>query len=117
MICSGLRDFTTCSPLTSTPSIWCGEESLFPDLFLHAANEMGHAPKNCLAIEDGIAGVQAGCAAGMRVLGFTGGSHCDPEHRDRLKAAGADLVFSDVGELPPLIEASPAIRDRLRRNP
>ncbi len=87
----------------------------FPDLFLHAANEMGHAPENCLVIEDGIAGVQAGCAAGMRVLGFTGGSHCDPEHRDRLKAAGADLVFSDMRELPPLIEASPAFRDRLRQ--
>ena len=87
----------------------------FPDLFLHAAKEMGHAPENCLVIEDGIAGVQAGCAAGMRVLGFTGGSHCDREHSGRLKAAGAELVFSDMRELPILLEASPAFH-KLKRS-
>jgi len=75
-----------------------------PDLFLHAANEMGHAPESCLVIEDGVAGVQAGRAAGMRVFGFTGGSHCDHKHADRLKAAGAELVFSDMRELPTLFE-------------
>ena len=76
-----------------------------PDLFLHAANEMGHAPETCLVIEDGVAGVKAGRAAGMRVFGFTGGSHCDHEHADRLKAAGAELVFSNMRELPALIHA------------
>ena len=76
----------------------------FPDLFLHAANEMGHAPENCLVIEDGIAGVQGGRAAGMHVFGFIGGSHCDEAHTDRLKAAGAELVFSDMRDLPALIE-------------
>ena len=76
----------------------------FPDLFLHAAKEMGHAPESCVVIEDGIAGVQGGRAAGMSVFGFIGGSHCDHEHADRLKAAGAELVFSDMCELPALIE-------------
>ncbi len=75
----------------------------FPDLFLHAAREMGHAPGSCCVIEDGVPGVQAGCAAGMRVLGFVGGSHCDESHADRLKAAGAELVFSDMRQLPALI--------------
>jgi beta-phosphoglucomutase-like phosphatase (HAD superfamily) len=77
----------------------------FPDLFLHAANEMGHAPETCLVIEDGVAGVIAGRAAGMRVFGFTGGSHCDHEHADRLKTAGAELVFSNMRELGTLIHA------------
>jgi HAD superfamily hydrolase (TIGR01509 family) len=76
----------------------------FPDLFLHAANQLGHAPENCLVIEDGVPGVQAGRAAGMRVLGFAGGEHCDEAHEDRLMAAGAQLVFSDMRELPTLIE-------------
>ena len=65
---------------------------------------MGHPPTNCLVIEDGIAGVQAGKAADMRVFGFVGGSHCDDGHGDRLKAAGAELVFSEMRELPSLIE-------------
>ncbi len=76
----------------------------FPDLFLHAAHQLGHAPSNCLVIEDGVAGVQAGRAAGMRVLGFVGGSHCDEDHEQRLMAAGAELVFSDMRELPSLLE-------------
>ena len=76
----------------------------FPDLFLHAAREMGRAPEKCLVIEDGVAGVRAGRAAGMAVLGFTGGSHCDEAHAGRLKAAGADLVFSDMRDLPALVE-------------
>ena len=90
------------------PHIYSAEMVLrgkpFPDLFLHAANEMGHAPENCVVIEDGIAGVQGGRAAGMRVFGFIGGSHCDEGHTDRLKAAGAELVFSDMRDLPALIE-------------
>jgi HAD superfamily hydrolase (TIGR01509 family) len=75
----------------------------FPDLFLHAANQLGYAPKNSLVIEDGVPGVQAGRAAGMRVLGFTGGEHCDEAHAGRLMAAGAELVFSDMRELPGLV--------------
>jgi HAD superfamily hydrolase (TIGR01509 family) len=75
----------------------------FPDLFLYAAEVMGHLPKDCLVIEDGEAGVKAAQAAGMRVLGFVGGGHCDSDHGERLKSAGASLVFSDMHELPGLI--------------
>lgn len=46
-----------------------------PDLFLHAAAEMGAAPADCLVIEDSLTGVRAGLAAGMTVWRFTGGSH------------------------------------------
>jgi HAD superfamily hydrolase (TIGR01509 family) len=76
----------------------------FPDLFLHAAAQMGHNPHNCWVIEDAVSGVRGGKAAGMRVLGFVGGSHCGPEDAERLKAAGAELVFSDMRELPSLME-------------
>src|SRR5262249_51236609 len=41
-----------------------------PDLFLFAARAMGAAPKDCLVIEDSVAGVTAAGAAGMRVFGF-----------------------------------------------
>lgn len=90
------------------PHIYSSEMVLrgkpFPDLFLHAAKELGHAPETCLVIEDGVPGVQAGRAAGMRVLGFVGGSHCDQGHGARLVSAGAEFVFSDMRELPRLIE-------------
>lgn len=41
-----------------------------PDLFLHAAQAMGHVPSDCIVIEDSVAGVEAARAAGMRVIAF-----------------------------------------------
>ena len=41
-----------------------------PDLFLYAAQMMGASHLRCTVVEDSRAGVQAGLAAGMRVLGF-----------------------------------------------
>ena len=44
-----------------------------PDVFLHAAETMGFPPSDCVVIEDSDTGIQAGLAAGMRVLGFAAG--------------------------------------------
>ena len=74
-----------------------------PDLFLFAADCMATPPESCLVIEDSIAGVQAARAAGMRVFGFTGGSHCRPGHADQLRTAGAALVFTAMKLLPGLL--------------
>ena len=76
-----------------------------PDLFLYAADKMGARPQDCVVVEDSRAGVAAGRAAGMRVLGFTGGSHCPPDHAARLREAGADAVFAEMGKLPRLLAA------------
>ncbi|EIM26049.1 HAD family hydrolase [Microvirga lotononidis] len=70
-----------------------------PDLFLHAAKQMNARPDDCLVVEDSIAGVQAAVAAGMRVIGFTGGGHCGPEHGDKLRQAGAPAVIGRMAEL------------------
>ena len=71
-----------------------------PDLFLHAARRMGFAPDACVVIEDSVAGVEAGVAAGMRVIGFTGGAHTDPRHAARLTAAGANCIVTHMRDLP-----------------
>src|SRR4051812_20466208 len=63
-----------------------------PDLFLFAASHMKATAKACTVIEDSVAGVRAAIAAGMRVIGFTGGSHCGPGHSARLREAGAATV-------------------------
>ena len=46
-----------------------------PDLFLHAAKEMGFKPQDCLVIEDSLIGANAAIAAGMKVFMFLGGTH------------------------------------------
>ncbi len=70
-----------------------------PDVFLFAAGRMNTPVSKCLVIEDSEPGVRAARAAGMRVFGFTGGSHCTPDHAARLHAAGAERVLAHMREL------------------
>lgn len=76
-----------------------------PDLFLFAAGQMGVAPQRAIVIEDSVHGVVAGVAAGMRVVGFVGGSHCGPGHGERLLEAGALLVAPRANVLLTLLAA------------
>jgi beta-phosphoglucomutase len=39
-----------------------------PEIFLKAAERLGVAPGNCLVFEDALAGIEAACRAGMRVV-------------------------------------------------
>ncbi|WP_326586147.1 HAD family hydrolase [Streptomyces sp. NBC_01294] len=69
-----------------------------PDLFLHAARQMGVDPAACVVVEDSRPGVQAARAAGMRAFGYAGG--LTPGER----LEGADtIVFQDMRDLPGLI--------------
>ena len=75
----------------------------FPDVYLHAASQMGYAPENCVVIEDSVAGVKAGSAAGMRVLGYAP-SDRHFSHHESLLTAGARLVFDDMRQLLDLLK-------------
>ncbi len=73
-----------------------------PDLFLHAARQMGAAPDRCAVVEDSVAGITAARAAGMRALGYSG----SVTPAARLAAAGA-TVFADMRTLPELLATFP----------
>jgi beta-phosphoglucomutase-like phosphatase (HAD superfamily) len=70
-----------------------------PELFLHAAAKMRVEPRNCIVVEDSPVGVAAGVAAGMRVIGFVGGSHAGVKLASHLKTAGATSVITDMRAL------------------
>jgi len=71
-----------------------------PDLFLHAAGEMGFAPGDCLVVEDSPAGIRAARAGGMRVVAYLGGSHAgSPDYRDRIAALRPDRMITDMRDL------------------
>lgn len=75
-----------------------------PDLFLHAAREMGARPEDCVVIEDSPAGLMAARAAGMRAFAFTGGGHAGPGGlRALAEAIAPDAIFDDMRDLPDLI--------------
>ncbi|MFZ1469193.1 MAG: HAD family hydrolase [Paracoccaceae bacterium] len=69
-----------------------------PDLFLHAAREMGVAPARCLVIEDSLTGIRAARAAGMTVWRFTGGSHLAGRALDEPEDARPDARFASFAE-------------------
>ena len=69
-----------------------------PDLFLHAAQQMGADPARCLVIEDSLTGIRAGLAAGMTVWRFTGGSHLKGRVLATPEDARPDLQFASFAD-------------------
>jgi HAD superfamily hydrolase (TIGR01509 family) len=69
-----------------------------PDLFLFAASTMGIEPARAVVVEDSPYGIEAAIAAGMPALGYAGGL-VPPE-----RLAGATRVFTDMRDLPTLLE-------------
>jgi beta-phosphoglucomutase len=63
-----------------------------PDTFLRAAERLGLPPACCAIVEDAVPGVQAGKAAGMRVVAVT-------STRRREDLAQADRVVGSLSEL------------------
>ncbi|MBN2741629.1 MAG: HAD family hydrolase [Rhodobacteraceae bacterium] len=69
-----------------------------PDLFLHAARQMGVDPTRCLVIEDSLTGIRAGLAAGMKVWRFTGASHLKGHPLTRPADAIPTLEFASFAD-------------------
>lgn len=70
-----------------------------PDIYLHAARELGVDPGQVLVLEDTAPGVVAARAAGMTVVGLCAGLHCGPGYGDRLRSAGAATVAASYAEV------------------
>ena len=69
---------------------------------LLAAARLGQPPEHCLVVEDSPHGVRGARAAGMRAVGFIGGSHLDgmrAHHAEVLREAGAERVLGAVEDL------------------
>jgi beta-phosphoglucomutase-like phosphatase (HAD superfamily) len=67
-----------------------------PDLFELAAQRLGVPAAACVVLEDSPHGIEGAKRAGMRAIGFTGGSHLDgrrDSHADLLREKGAESVL------------------------
>lgn len=65
----------------------------FPDLFLHAAEQMGADPAATVVVEDSPYGVQAARSAGMTVVGYAAMTPAD-------RLAEADRIITTMADLP-----------------
>jgi HAD superfamily hydrolase (TIGR01509 family) len=86
-----------------TSSLETARGKPFPDVFLLAASRMGVAPARCVVIEDSPLGIEAARAAGMRPIGLAGLMPAE-----RLRAAGAWQVVTQLDAVPPLLALAPA---------
>jgi HAD superfamily hydrolase (TIGR01509 family) len=76
-----------------------------PDLYLHAARELGVEIGECVVIEDSEIGARGAVASGARVIGLAAGAHCLDGHADMLRRAGVKEIarsFDDLRLLLPL---------------
>jgi HAD superfamily hydrolase (TIGR01509 family) len=71
-----------------------------PDLFLHAAEQMGVSPGACAVVEDSQYGVQAARSAGIWAFGYAGS--VTPA---RMLEGPGTTVFDDMRELPRLLQS------------
>jgi tRNA threonylcarbamoyl adenosine modification protein YeaZ len=65
-----------------------------PEVFVKAAEKLGLAPKDCLVIEDAVAGVEAARRGGMAVIAV---SNTHPKE----KLVAADLVLASLEDIEP----------------
>lgn len=69
-----------------------------PDLYLKAASLLNVAPESCIVIEDSVAGIQAGKAAGATVLAYSAVLPAEIQLK-----AGASATFASMAELMTLL--------------
>ena len=74
-----------------------------PDLYLHAARQIGVPIDGVAIIEDSEVGARAALAAGARVIGLVAGAHCLLGHDERLQALGVEEIAYSFADLRTLL--------------
>lgn len=76
-----------------------------PDLFLFAAKQMGYKPKDCIVIEDSLAGLTASQKAGMTTFAYLGcpmNNH--QEYIEKVKTMGIKNIFFNMRDVKKALE-------------
>ena len=84
--------------------VWCRTKNRTWTYFCLLLTKIGVPPSRCVVVEDSVAGVTAAKAAGMTCVGFEGGTHGAPQHSEKLKVAGADVVIDRLDALKIYVE-------------
>ncbi|NJC35025.1 HAD superfamily hydrolase (TIGR01509 family) [Sphingomonas jejuensis] len=91
------------------PHLYSGQEHVehgkpAPDLYLHAARQLGVRIEDCAIIEDSPIGVRGAAKSGGFVVGLCAGRHCAVGHAQRLRDEGADVVAASFVEVATLLQ-------------
>ena len=97
----GLRD-------SFEPHIYSGKEHVTrgkpePDLYLHAAQELGIDIVRAVVLEDSRVGATGALASGATVIGLAAGRHCLDGHDEMLRDVGVEHVAHSFDEVRHLL--------------
>lgn len=73
-----------------------------PDIYLHAAGQLGVAIGRSVILEDSEVGAKGALASGASVIGLAAGRHCFDGHEEMLRSVGIEHVahsFEEVARL------------------
>lgn len=90
------------------PHVYSGREHVTrgkpaPDLYLHAARELGVDIGRSVVIEDSKVGATGALASGATVIGLAAGRHCFDGHADMLRSVGVEHIAHDFNQVARLI--------------
>lgn len=74
-----------------------------PDLYLHAARELGVEMGRTVIIEDSKVGATGALASGATVIGLAAGRHCFDGHGDMLRSVGVEQIANSFDEVRRLV--------------
>ena len=74
-----------------------------PDIYLLAIADLGYDESDIMVVEDSLSGAQAALSAGLKVIGFTGGSHIQSGHDQKLIGLGVSKIAKSMSELGTII--------------
>jgi beta-phosphoglucomutase-like phosphatase (HAD superfamily) len=74
-----------------------------PDLYLHAARQLGVDIARTLIIEDSKIGATGALASGATVIGLAAGRHCFDGHADMLRSVGVEQIAHSFDEVARLV--------------
>lgn len=89
----------------SAPEVGSKEPKPSSNVFLHAAQALESNPGETIVLEDSFHGITGAVSAGMRVVGFIGGSHTYPTHAEKLMEAGAETTINKLSDFPAVVDA------------
>ena len=90
------------------PHVYSGREHVErgkpePDLYLHAAAELGVPIEQTVVVEDSRIGAIGALASGAWVIGLAAGAHCRDGHAEMLRGVGVEDVAHSFTELRRLL--------------
>jgi beta-phosphoglucomutase-like phosphatase (HAD superfamily) len=74
-----------------------------PDLYLHAADQLGVDIARSVILEDSAIGVTGALASGATVIGLAAGQHCLDGHEGVLRSLGVEYIANDFRDVRRLI--------------